>query len=203
MTASIAITAQDNITPRLQALLGGLRDRTRLHGMMGRQVAATTRDYLRGLAATRHATARRLGATPTGHLARAAESVTSTADNVDATVTITSPGISRARRDITITPRRGKYLTIPAHPRTYGKRAGEFDDLKFIPFRRTPALAWVEGTGRNRRTTIAYWLKNSITQRQDSTLLPSAALITQSATEGAKDYLRRLISNQRSAIRDQ
>ncbi|GAK01504.1 hypothetical protein JCM19055_4676 [Geomicrobium sp. JCM 19055] len=34
---------------------------------------------------------------------------------------------------VTITPKSGKYLTIPSHPKAKGKSAGDFHDLFFIP----------------------------------------------------------------------
>ena len=197
---SVSFTVEDRATPALEKVLAGLRDRTRLHEFAGRQVQTSTSDYLRMIAPRKHKTANRLGAQPTGHLSSAAESVTSKASGNDAVVTITSPGIRRAFRELRIQSR-GRLLTIPASAQTYGKRARDFTDLTFIPFqnaRRTKALAWVRGRGRNRQVEIAYWLLERVNIPQDRELLPSSEALAQAATEGAKSYIRLLLQTLRN-----
>lgn len=46
---------------------------------------------------------------------------------------------------MTITPKNGKYLTIPSHPAAKGKRAREFNDLFFIPTANGGILAKPKG----------------------------------------------------------
>ncbi len=44
-------------------------------------------------------------------------------------IVIDVPGITRAYRDLHISPKNSKHLTIPLHRSAYGKRATEFSDL--------------------------------------------------------------------------
>lgn len=188
-------------------------DRAEIHQDIATREENLVRDYLSGLARTRHATADDLGATPTGHLERAAESVHSTSDESGATVSITSPGISRAFEDITIKPGAGKkFLTIPATAEAYGKRAGAFNDLR-LAFFKNGLLALVKadqsrlsdrkasGYGieskaakTNVRPPVYFWLKKSVFQKQDRTLLPSDKLIQSAAEEGVRDWLKEFLA---------
>jgi hypothetical protein len=191
-------------------------DRSALNYDIATRAENTTRDYLASLANTRHATADGLGATPTGHLERAAESVASTSDAEAATISITSPGISRAFSDITITPSGSKkYLTIPATAEAYGQRAGAFSDLRLAVFKggvlalvkadqsrlsdRKESGYGIESKAAKgasaplktaQRPQVYYWLVKSVTQQQDRTLLPSDDLLQTAAEEGVRDWLK-------------
>lgn len=212
----------------LRQLDAALVNRVELHHDIAIRVENETRDWLTELAKSRHKTADALGATPTGHLERAAESVTSAFDDDGATITVTSPGITRAFDDLTITPGPGKkYLTIPATAEAYGKRAGAFNDLRLAIFRKDGAyllalvkadqssLATRESSGFGiesqrargsaaplkaaQRPPVYYWLKQSVTQKQDRSLLPSDALLMKAADEGVKDWLRDFFAEQAAA----
>lgn len=164
-TRGLASTAED-----VQRLRTGLADRKHLHARLAVQGAEFTRDYLRGL--NRHRTANSLGATPTQHHARAARGIESASTADTAILRIPrSSGLARAFGDVTIRPGSGKkFLTIPADRRTYGKRAGEFSPGELVYAvvgGRFPALMFRAGW------TVAYWLRRSVSQRQDRTLLPS------------------------------
>jgi hypothetical protein len=80
-------------------------------------------------------------------------------------------GLGRAFADITITPGPGRtYLTIPAVAETYGKVVRDFPAGTFsftVLGGRYPALVFTDGW------RVAYWLRRSVTQKQDRTLLPS------------------------------
>lgn len=193
----------------LQQLEEGMINRADLHQDIATREENLVRDYLISLAQTRHATADALGATPTGHLERAAESVTSSSDAEAASVSITSPGITRAFGDITITPTKAKYLTIAATAEAYGKRAGAFNDLR-LAFFKGGKLALVKadqsrisdrkasGYGIEKKAgekpPIYYWLVKSARQLQDRTLLPSDALLKSAAEEGVRDWLKAFLS---------
>lgn len=202
----------DEATPVLTRLVNQLTDRTGLHQSIANAAENLTRDYLRGIAPSRHRTAERLGAQPTGHLERAAESVSSEHNAEEAVIGITSPGISRALADLTITPKNSKYLTIPATAEAYGRRARSFNDLRLAVFGRdTLALVKAEQSSladrsrsgfdyENRapmatagRAPVYYWLVKSVELRQDRTLLPSDELYKAAAEEGAVRYLEMLI----------
>lgn len=215
-TAWTLPVGKDAATPMLAAVLEGLEDRTRLHRSIAPYAENTTRDYLIALAPKRHKTADRLGARPTGHLERAAESVTSSSDATQATVSVTSPGISRAFGILKIVPKNGsKYLTIPATAESYGRRARSFNDLRLAVFGGGRYLALVKaeqsnvatrqrsgfdteraGSTDKKKGKVYYWLKKSVTLPQDRTLLPSDALLAASAEEGAVSYLEMIINVQ-------
>jgi hypothetical protein len=205
----VAEPVSDEASRVLDLLGQGLADRAEVHEFIADRAEHVTRDYLRKISATSHKTANRLGATPSGHLERAAESVTSTSDAEGATVTVTSPGITRAFQDITIKPGAGKkYLTIPATAEAYNRRAGSFTDLRLQFFKRGTLLALVKADQSSVATrtesgfsseraaggkgTVFYWLKKSVFQTQDRTLLPSDQHLIAAAEEGAADYLRAL-----------
>lgn len=210
---TLTLDIQDPVSVWLSKMGSDLQGgRDTIHQMMGNRAEAMTRDYLMTQAEVRHGTADDLGATPTGHLERAVETVRNTADAQGATVQITSPGLSRAFRALTITPKGGrKYLTIPATAEAYGKRAGQFADLRLQFFGRgllglvkaeqsslagrkrsgydtEKAAATPDAQGK-RRGTVYYWLKKSVSIPQDRTLLPSDGLYHEAATEGVRDWL--------------
>lgn len=108
-----------------------------------------------------------------------------------AIVTVTSPGISRAFGDITIKPKSGKYLTIPATAEAYNRRARTFNDLRLAFFGRG-RMALVKDDPQGGRSEVYYWLKKSVTQKQDRTLLPPDDDFAAAAVQGIKAYLRLL-----------
>ena len=211
MSLAVEISIGGDARRMLSQLEAGLINREELHQDIATREENLVRDYLTSLAQTRHATADALGATPTGHLERAAESVTSRSDADAVTVSITSPGITRAFGDITIVPVNAKWLTIAATAEAYGKRAGAFNDLR-LAFFKNGLLALVKadqsrisdrkasgyGTeskaakadATKQRPPVYYWLKKSVTQKQDRTLLPSNELIQTAAEEGVRDWLK-------------
>ena len=87
--------------------------------------------HLQKVARERHNTASRLGATPTGFWAGAAQAVRLHTHANDAEVSVTHPGIARAVRDVLIRPRRAKALAIPLHAEAYALFCKIEDDLPF------------------------------------------------------------------------
>ncbi len=94
-----------------------------------------------------------------------------------------------------------KWLTIPNtrdHPEAYGHRAGEFSDLVFIKFREDLAALVLRGasTARNvtppgmprsepmQRNDVMFWLKKSVDQAGDPTVLPTVEKIRAAAVRG-------------------
>lgn len=194
----IATIEVDEATPFLRRAQAELQDRSGLNLYVARSVRNVTRDYLIDQAAGRHKTAEKLGARPTGHLARAAQSVDFEATKEAAIISIASAGISRAFAALTISPTGGKkYLTIPAVAEAYGKRAGEFAELKFVPLKggKVPVLARIEKSDGGKRTLrVIYWLKDQVTVPEDRTLLPSDSLLLDAAEEGAREFLTDFIT---------
>lgn len=189
MTIEITIETNQS-TPALAALVASLEDPTGLHVAMAARGERLMRDYLRAIAPGRHATANRLGARPTGILEKAAESPEGRGSVDGATVTI-RPGevLSRTFGEVTIRPTGGKrYLTIPVAAEAYGRRAREFDDLKFIRIgpQQIPVLARRMANGN---MVVYYALAREVKQKQDRTLLPSDDAILEEMESAAGDVL--------------
>lgn len=192
MSYSLTISISDNATPALAALQRTLVSRRRLHERIAEEEEVLFRDYLRGIASRRHATASQLGATPTGELERAAKNPEGTANDGGANVSL-RPGhlFARAFGDINIVPQGGKrYLTIPVNAAAYGKRAGQFGgSLRFMRVgpRKQAILAVKSGKGM---MTTMYVLVSRVRQKQDRTLLPDVAAITGAAEAAATKILQ-------------
>ena len=179
----------------LAQLRAELADSTELNTVLSIAVAEEVRSYIRDQSQSRHATARRLNAQPTGHLTRVANAVESGATTDQAFILIPAwSGMSRAFREVKITPKNGKkWLTIPANQRSYGQTARDFDDLVFIPLGRK--LAMLATVSKSTREMVPmFWLKRSVTIRQDRTLLPSDELLTAVAEQAGGEYLEIIIS---------
>ena len=161
-------------------------DLVELHRAAGSMVADLTHDYIGMIASTRHATAERLGAAPTGFFGRAADKVSMTADPSGATVTINHPGFIRAFRTVEIVPSKSKYLAIPINAISYGHRAIDLWAAMnlFIPKGKRVIAATIGGV-----LTPLYALCKSVTQKQDRSLLPSDADFQDAAVKGARQCL--------------
>jgi hypothetical protein len=182
----------------LARFFDGIRDREDLHHQIGRRAQMATRSHLQAIAS--HATAERLGASPSGFWAQAAEKTSFTADDEAATISIDHPGIGRVAHDVTITPGAGKkYLTLPAIEAAYNQRAYRVAGLHFMVrwidgSRRAVAMAMSSGTGKEKTETVWYWLVKSVTQRQDRTLLPSDEEYGTVAQAGISEYIDSLLA---------
>ncbi len=189
---NLRITIAEGSGSRLQSLMRLFSGQglTELHQAAGTELQHVTFEHIATLAATRHATADKLGASPTNHFAQAAEKVSApsalTADASGATLTIAHRGFTRAFRDVRIVPRESQAIAIPIHAQSYGHRARElWDRLKlFIPKGRDIIAANLNGV-----LTPLYVLRASVTQKQDRTLLPSDAEFQAAAVRGAKGWL--------------
>lgn len=149
--------------------------------------------HLQQVARTRHATAQRLGATPTGFWSGAAQAVRLQAHASDAEVSVTHPGIARALRDVVIRPRRAKALAIPLHAKAYGLRPREAGQrLGQALFR--PRGTRVLAVSEEGRLTPMYALCASVTQRRDPTLLPDQKTIDDTLARAALNALETVAS---------
>ena len=149
------------------------------------------RIHLSGLAATRHTTAARLGAAPTGHIR--AQAVRRDSINASgAVISIGIPGIGRAFRDITIRPREARALTIPVHRLAYGRTARDLardlgsDSPLFKPKGKNYLAAQIDG-----QLTVLYLLRAAVRQPRDASLLPAMADITTAFRNGYAAALHR------------
>jgi hypothetical protein len=195
--STVRIDVSETLSEEMTALIGGLegQGRINLNEAMGVAVQVVTVKHLQEIAHTRHATAERLGATPTGFWADAAEKVESpdalSAWENEAILSIPHPGARRAFEDVTITPTTAKALAIPIHAIAYGHRAAELWDAMalFIP-KGTNVIAMKDPDGG---ILPLFALCRSVTQPQDRTLLPSDEEWTAAATEGAEKYVAEVL----------
>lgn len=163
---------------------------TALHTRIATDVGRMVQEYV--ASDDSHVSAMRLGAAPTGHMARTASRMEFRGDADKAVIGI--PRKSRLRAafgDFTITPTEGhKYLCIPASPITYGRQPAEFGDDAFrfailYAQRPFPVLFFKSGIEKG---NVAYWLRTSVDVKEDRTLLPFDE-IPVSAARVASDFL--------------
>ena len=172
LNIEVTISGVEGFDRDLQAFRNAIANRKPLHARMAVDAAKFTADYLRK--DSDHKTAARLGATPTGFRAKNAAAVQPDSDATQAMVRIPRrTGLGRAFHDVVLTPGSGrKYLTLPAHARTYGKSVRDFPagTFTFAHMGRFRALIFVAEPDKGK---VGYWLKRSVTQKQDRTLLPT------------------------------
>jgi len=204
------IVTRDSFTPLIQritseAKLGGLSL------VMGRAAGNLVRDWLYDLNAERHRYGR-------NYYSQAADSVTVTNTVRGPVISVTQVGFRQKLKGGVIRPKAGKtYLTIPAAPEAYGRRAGEFNDLDFqivldengslrpaLVRRASTALKFTrrkrkDGTisvsvrpGELREGKVMYWLVRQVNQRPDASVLPPPGLIVATAVQAGVRRLARL-----------
>lgn len=173
--------------------------RVELGAAMGSEVQLAVVAHLRGLAATRHATANRLGASPTNYLAQATDAAAA-ADVVSvesgaATLTFAHPTIARAFRDIHIAAKGAGALTIPVDKLAYGRRASQFDLYVWRSKTTGNAFLALRQADRHGKPLLMFLLVRSVTQKQDRSLMPSDMEIATAAAQGVREYVRQTLSN--------
>lgn len=113
---------------------------------------------------------------------------TSNGQKVSGEIVIDVPGITRAYKDLHISPKNSKHLTIPLHRSAYGKRATEFSDLFVVNKKNGKKfLAQKNGNG----ITFMYFLANSVYQKQDKRLMPSDETFANNIFSRINVYLNR------------
>ena len=141
----IKIDFATDVAEELREIAAGLTDKAPLHAQIAVNAEAFVKARGAETSATEHKTAIRLGANPTGHLADAYQAIEGQSSADAASLLVPSGGrLAAAFGPVTIKPGAGKYyLTIPVAQDSYGKRAGEFDDLFFVRVgpKRQPVLA--------------------------------------------------------------
>lgn len=186
----VNIQIDDTATPILAELHRELTDRAPLNRYIAAAAEAGTRLHIRSAAGSRHTTAQRLGATPTGYLTKRAELVESSATAAEAVVTVTGAIFARVSKSITVRPRTRKMLAIPIRAESYAKRPGEFKDL-FV-FRAGQGKVFLARPGAQKgRLEFLFLLKRSVVLPQDRGLLPSDEQFGQLAELAARGYLRK------------
>ena len=175
---STVINVTDEARPFLRRVHATLGNPAVLHQRIANNAEVLTREYVRTHAATKHATATRLGGRQTGFYERAVNQITSRSSSTSAVVAIDHPGFARAFKDVTITARNSEFLTLPLRGEAYGVRAREFEargEKLFVLRSGGRTFLCRKGPPGSKRITALYKLVKSVLQKQDSLLLPSAA----------------------------
>lgn len=151
-----------------------------------------------------HRSSERLLAARTGFYAEAARSVQAPRleGNDAVSIAINKEGLAQRYFGGVISAKKGRYLTIPAIAQAYGKRAGAFHNLRFVYFR--PDLAALverlstlvkrdrKGIFRPIASTLGavfFWLKPSVTQQPDPSVLPTDDEMARRAIEAGNEAL--------------
>lgn len=165
--------------------------RRQLFSVAGNAVRNLVRDHLMRIIPSRHMSAHRLGATPTGHIEKGARATHFTASANGAEVIIPIAGLSRAFKPLTIAPRTANALTLPVSSHSYGKRVGELRANGWSIFRpKGKDTLWGKLQDEDDAVPL-YVLKKRVQLKQDRSLLPSDAELSGTASKAMLDYIRR------------
>jgi len=136
--------------------------------------------------------------------ARASEATNYRLTTNGVTVSITQQGIAQRFFGGWIFPVNSDWLTIPARDEAYGRRAREFSNLTFIILAQGgAALISFEPVAKKKKGelragtshdtgTVFFWLKKSVYQNPDPTVLPPDDKITDPALQAVAKYLENL-----------
>ena len=163
------------------------------HATLATVQRGVVQEHARATWPQRHRTAARLGAQPTGWLERGIQMISARSDESTATVDLTGNAATAAQRvdgPVTIVPRGKKWLTIPATAEAYGRRPGEFSQLRVLFFGRGRiALGVGPGKGEQGPRKVFFWLRKSVTLPQDRTLLPPDEVLRAGVDAAAEEFL--------------
>jgi len=121
-------------------------------------------------------------------------------------VAINHTGIAQRFFGGTIEPTSGSYLTIPAAPEAYGRRAREFNNLEVAfgqdgPYalieRRATQLKYTKkgvAKGKESGGKIMFWLVGSVEQDPDPSVLPTEKKILSEVYKEVNSYIVRVVS---------
>lgn len=204
MSGLVSLEVSEKISAGVRYVAERLEGAGRLEASqaMGEEVQLLVVAHLRDLAGSRHATANRLGASPTNYLAGAAEAAAAAgvvrADGDGVSLLLRHPAIARAFRDIHIAPKGAGALTIPVAAIAYGRRAAQFANL-FIFRSKTTGNSFLaqRAEEKGQMPLLLFLLVRSVTQKQDRSLMPSTDDIHTAAARGLTDYVRRTLQQAR------
>ena len=169
------------------SIVGGA-GRQLIYSVAANAVAILTRRHISRLGSWKHILADRLGAQPTQFLQKAARATVHHATSEYGEVVIPAPGFSRAFHNIEIRPRDAQALTIPAAAESYGKRASVLAAYGWKIFR-PKGKRILMGSMNGDVAKVLYYLRSSVRQRQDRSLLPSDEEISETAGAAVLKYI--------------
>lgn len=178
------------ISFKLKAGLNILRQLNSLRSARARKMKSFALDavvdhirvYIYVYSLTHHKSAQRLGAKPTGHLVKAANSVKREPKGFS----VTSAGFRRAFHDLHIRAKNAPNLTIPINRISYGKWFHELPEaIKEKAFRPKghDIIAYTE----NRKLVPLYALKKSVIVPREKNLLPPTKEIAEVYNKAFKE----------------
>jgi hypothetical protein len=185
----IKVSITDKVSQSLRAIQQRLDGpgKAEASQAMGIEAQITVCEHLSMLAASRHDTANRLGASPSNFLATAVDAAAASgvlsSDYDSATLTLRHPAIARAFRDISIEPKTAKALTIPINAIAYNRRAGQFEGIFRMGGK--PILAIKQGDS----VLPLFLLVRSVTQKQDRSLMPSDDELANAGARGLTNFI--------------
>jgi hypothetical protein len=215
--------ALDTASPLLSKLAAGARRKAELNEAMGNRVQSLTRDHL---VAYGLGHPNKLGGRRTNYWGRAAQDVMApevmSITDANATMTLSTPGITRAFQDIIVRPGTKtpgvKYLALPARAEAYGLKPREIPGLVLFWFGKGKPGGLAEGvpvtrthdTKRGKAGStyltpglVMFWFAKQATQPQDRSLLPSDEAWSQAASTGAADFVQKLRQEATTAAQQQ
>lgn len=151
-----------------------------------------TRQHITKASRTRHKSAARLGANPTGYLekiATAQEGVK--AEGTPGLITLRLQGeiFKRAFGQVTV-KKDSKPLTIPIAAESYGRRAKELGPMFRIKSRKGNVLLVQNDPEDKKKLKLLYVLKDQVTLPQDRGLLPSDEQFLRAAEKAAIRHVK-------------
>jgi hypothetical protein len=196
VSTAILITATDTAGPAAKRV-GAVLAPARLNRVIGESASREVRVHFRGLNSSR---ANQLGGRRTNFYTGAARGTNfKVVSDTEVVVSIVKLGIAQRYFGGTIKPRAGKkYLTIPARAEAHGKRASDFQNLVFVKFK-SGAAALVQSHGQRGESgahdlgAVMYWLKESVTQAPDPTVLPSDEVLGAAVQKDVNSVVNRAI----------
>lgn len=153
-------------------------------------VAILVRAHLAKLGSWKHQSAEKLGAQPTGILVEAATRTTFSATSEYGEVVIPTPAVRRAFHDVEIRPKSWMFLTIPAASESYGKAAVVLAAHGWKIYRPGKAKILMGRLSKDEAPKVLYYLKESVRQSQDRSLLPSDEEIHATAAAAMMTLIR-------------
>lgn len=199
------IDTRDQATGDLASLAAQLSNRKALHAALGKRGEIELRDHFQ----KRDAEPNKSGWKSLHFWGRIRTATAyQSADDAGATVGISDPAMNQKVFGGMITPKEGKYLSIPAREEASGKSPRSFDDLTFVPLsagrgmlvqRYQTALKYFtrgkkEGQIKSRESVgggVFYWLVKSVTQQADPKALPTKENFLAAMVEETQRYFAR------------
>ena len=200
-----SISINDKVSPVLNRMRATLAERRDLNEEIGAAVEELCKTYVQQDAGNRHASAARVGGTPTGFLGNAVEGISFDSDEHGATVQFRHPWFAAVGHDVTIVPGTQTpgvtHLAIAIDSEAYGHRpmigsAPRFPgSFVFKSKAGNLLLAMRVGKGKDAKLRLLYYLAPSVTQKQDRTRLPGDADIKTAALGAAQRFLEEEIAH--------